>query len=82
MRKPDETLARALTNLRASEDFQDVRDYLQLCLADRDKANRRAQGEALLQGQGESLFLEKFIEAIDQAPVLMEKFRANRKASG
>lgn len=74
--KTNPKLAQALTNLRASTDFETVLDFFasERNVA-RDETESLVADEKLYRAQGRSLFLRDFLKMNEEAPRDLEKFK-------
>ena len=74
--KTNPDIAQALTNLRASTDFQTVLDFL---ASERSKARDDCEsltdGPKLWRAQGRSVFVREFFSVVESAPMDLQKFK-------
>ena len=77
--KPTPEIVQALTNLRVSDDFATVLDFLASeRSAARDETETVVEGPKLWRAQGRSQHIKDFLKLNQEAPQHLEKFKANR----
>jgi len=74
--KTDQRVLNALVALRASHDFDVVREWIELSLSDLDDEARHTKDETLLRWyQGAAQALESLVDRINAAPDVIRKSR-------
>lgn len=81
--KTSADLAQALTNLRASTDFQTVLDFVvsERKVA-RDECEVHAADASLYRAQGRAAWLRDFLNMNEEAPQDLEKFKSTKPYKG
>ena len=75
--KPTPEVVQALTNLRPSNDFQTVLEFLSAQREKaRDETESTVEGPALWRAQGRSIFLRDFAALVAKAPNTLERFKS------
>lgn len=69
--------AQAFTNLRASDDFKVVLNWLYSYAESETLTCTQQEGNALFRAQGRVAVIKDIFEAVEESPDILEKFKAN-----
>lgn len=73
LKAPDNRVFAAMHRLKHVPEFQEFTGWLEQALAEKDRENRRQQGEMVYRGQGEALAVEDILNRIENSTDVLKK---------